>query len=1008
MLSFTSLQSNSILYSCYGQFLSPTEMHLVLVKPHSISYYLASQLYNNSEPDLELSFETTISSAYTFLLPSHKCQTIALLSEDFTLIILTAPLSQENPDQISEEDGQDSPIEETFCDQIRIAHVIPTSFSPLFASSGNQLFISVYPNSLCVVTFNQNSSSFVLEKNEIHFLKYLPSFLYGDPAHQQLISIDTRDNTIKHIELTQIQTALEQQSYDSSSLLFSKSESLEQEIEYFYFAAGHLLLITKEKIIIHDQCKSFDLVNHSGISTVHLNHQETGLYLSFQDGDFSLFDLNSHKFTHIQKLKPYKIITPIENNKLLLTSPTEKAVIFDPSSKSVFNIFPNQISNLVSMTTLDQQVIMADNRFLHSIGLGFYVTPSTIVNLNAERLFSVEQTTVVSTHNSTIILDSKSGEDISNNSSFETKQSTLYFCSYNSDWLLQFCPHKIVAFHKAAKEIFSYYIEIQHAVTANKTIIVASNSLSFIQFDGHQFQVIRSIDFSDEISSMSTYKDKFLILSTWRNLTVFVYDIESGNKLSERQPSLSGMKYVVRSICEVSNHIFFGTSRGDIICTEFDDSTGTILVYHEKHLSTSTIALSKISFENTEYLCVCSDKTYFIRLLDNHNIEIHPSNLGNTSYISQTCGNSAVLANSSVIFGQLEKGQIQFNQKELESPIQKVTTADSDTIIALLANKVLVIDALFFDIVKEIQLDPQFNYTNMNFFTMNKDKYIVLCAGKQQIEENKFSENGSILLVKNYNEILTPTVKMNGLPTTAIFSNNSLYICSGPFISKYSISPEMVFTLIKESPCIMLASDLIVTEHNVIVIDAFKSVSMFDLDLQKMSTDFCAKYLVSGCRVSDSSLLVSDSRGCVYSMNVAQNRIVVQSQMNLGETVTALSKWTHLDDIQCDVYIGITSKGSIQSFITGIDNALFESMEKLQNELETFLVKNGELSHFNYRAIYSPAYRESYEKYVDVTFLIGFQDLEDDDKAEIIAKSGITNADSIFELINSISKLNVQ
>ena len=219
MLSYTCSPPGSIIYSTYGHFLSPEEFHLVIVKPHSISYYLTNQVYDSAEPDVELPFEATIIGSHVFTLPSHQCSSIALITLDLTLIILSAPFSKEEG-QNTEEDEQDMPIERTVCDQIRSTHVIPSRYSPLFASANNQLYLSVYPNSLCVITFSDVNSSVVLEKNEIHFQKFIPRFLYGDSENQKIYSYDTVDNTIKIIDLEKVPAALEEQSFDSSDLLF--------------------------------------------------------------------------------------------------------------------------------------------------------------------------------------------------------------------------------------------------------------------------------------------------------------------------------------------------------------------------------------------------------------------------------------------------------------------------------------------------------------------------------------------------------------------------------------------------------------------------------------------------------------------------------------------------------------------------------------------------------------------------------------------------------------------
>lgn len=1058
MISYTCSPSGSIIYSTYGHFLSPEEFHLVIVKPHSVSYYLTSQIYDSADPDVELPFEATIIGAHMFTLPSRQCSSIALITLDLTLIILSSPFSKEGG-QNSEEDEQDIPIERTVCDQIRSTHVIPSRYSPLFASSNNQLFISVYPNSLCVITFSDVSSSVVLEKNEIHFQKFLPRFLYGDSISQKVYSYDTVDDTIKTIDIEKVPAALEEQSYDSSSLLFTEQISIQKDqneadfsVNFFIVQNNQFLVFTESELINQSTGERHALPNNAGVVSVSLEG-ENHLLISFKNGDFYGFDQISKQFIEYGNMKPFTSIVPIDEGDVMLFSKNEQPLIFSTTQKIEKFTFSNLMVNSLSLITVPHsvpgldQLLASNGEEVVSYGAGYPFNSSTITAFNGGRLFMIDDVILASNHNQTVVLNRINGEDASSeNPSFETNDTTLGFFKIveeSSFWFVQCCSKKIVAVKNDDKNsAVSFDIEIQHATFCehSNSIVVASNSLSVVKFDGKSFSVSLNIEINDEISSICVCKEKFLIVSLWKNLAVFVFDLDNGQKLSEFAFSQSATKFVVRSICESQGFVFFGTSRGEIICTNLNENSGELVEVCHSRVSTSTINLASIELEGSQFVCVSSDTTSLVSVSSENSFVVYPTNLGPTRVVIQSNSSEdenrvAVLSESNVQLGDFgNKRIIRINKKKLSSRVLKLLSIDESFSAALLKNELVVIDhRLPFEVVGNVPLSEDYNYTNCASFVVDEsdETIVAICAGLKTIEKDKFSENGRIFFVRNFNEIVeNSTIQTKGLPTAVTFVNGSLFVAAGPTIKRYNASKDLQFTLAKEAPGMMLASELIVSKpigsekvgdfFNVSIVDAFKSVAVFDFELHRIATDFLAKYLVAGCNETSlnddrSSFIVSDSKGGVYLMKVEGDRVVVESRMSFGEAVTGISRWKPIDlsfdhenSIFDSAFCGTTALGSIVAFFTRVNPKLFNAMKKLQTAMERFLIQNGELSHADYRSIYSPAYREPYIEYVDANFVAGILDFEEEDRNKILADNGIDDFEAIHEFLGSLEEFNIQ
>ena len=1013
MLSFTCSPPGSFVYTSFGHFLSPDEDHVVIVRPHSISYFQISQIYESSDPDVELPFEATIIGAYKFMIPSRQTSSIALITRDLILVVLSSP---ENSDD-------DVPIERTICDQIRCTHVIPSKYSPIFASSGNDLYISVYPNSLCVVTITDR-----LDKNEVHFNKFLPRFLFGDEWF--VYAFDLADNSLKLIGSDRIPKAIEDQMADSSDDVFIEKSVVEGSVDYFYYFNKNKLLFFKEKMIVFDDGKpqaSYDLQNDSGVIGVSDNNKNK-LFISFANGQFGAFDFDSKSFTCLANLAPFTNITFIDSDNILLSSPTEIPIIFSENSKSVKFIFSENLINSSTHLVLPHTIpdldrlLVAQKNEIFLYGYGFSYTPESITEINGDRLFVCDKYVIITKNDkTTFLVDFQEAE-----TQFISDQPTIYFYKYEK-WYVQFCANSIIALDDQNNKV-SLDIQIQHATSYKDTIAVASNaSIKILKFDGASFHEVSNIEVGDEISSLKICKEKFLIYSLWQNLNIFVFNIETCERLSEFNSSQFESKFVIRSICPSSDHVYFGTSRGDILCTSLNTETGILSEICRARISTSNVYLSSITINDHQYVCASSDFTYLIDIdSENNNLILYPTSFGPSRVVTQNYTSSSnessnkiyILNSTGAGCGEFQESKIiKIAKTTLDESIISLLYANvngSNFIICLMKDKLVALDAITCDVAHRINLEPDYSYMNCTQFNIYEDTIIGICAASHVVNQNKISGTGKIIFIKNLTSILDVVIETALIPTAIAFSNGSLFIASGSELIKYSITNDLQFTFIKKAPGIMLASKLLIHNDHLVLIDAFKSVSTYDFELHQISIDFLAKYLITGCSIPDSEnerYLVTDSYGNIYILGVEGEKIKTLSRANINDTITSITQWNPLPNLDNNkhYFCGTTSIGSIIIFLIGIDQSIFNKMERLQTGMEQYLVQNGELSHHNYRSLYSPSYRESYIKYIDINFLMGYQDFEKEDSTKLFADNQINDNDisEIQSIIEDIEKFTI-
>jgi hypothetical protein len=149
-------------------------------------------------------------------------------------------------------------------------------------------------------------------------------------------------------------------------------------------------------------------------------------------------------------------------------------------------------------------------------------------------------------------------------------------------------------------------------------------------------------------------------------------------------------------------------------------------------------------------------------------------------------------------------------------------------------------------------------------------------------------------------------------------------------------------------------------------------------------------------------LLVSDVRGNVYLLEQAEDRLITIGRYSIGEKVTSFSKWRAVPGQDLSTVVGVTSAGSILGF-RRLSGHLTAQLLACQDGLRAYHESSSGLSPAGYRAISSPSYRESSFGFVDGDLLLTLDDLDDGEKAPLLAQVPDDELPKILSVITAHS-----
>jgi hypothetical protein len=337
MLSFTLSPPGAVIYSAVGHFISSEQEHLLVVKIHSIEYYSISEFDDPPSPEIDIPLATTICGASKFSLPGSCYDNLAILSVDFTLIVLTHSGSQES----------DVPFERTVSDNLRNMHVLPTRFFPLFAAVENHLFISIYPNSLSLITCCGES----LEKNEIHFKKLMPTFL-GTFGRKLVIIEDSSTSRLKLLDIAKLPDLLGHATADSSAALEIVNVPFNEE--HFFMRNNIFYAFGNRLVRRFDFERELDWVILPITSTVVATNLTA---IAFANGDIFSFDPDSLSFAPICHQHGVEHIVDLRNGRLLLVVDDGPPVVYDRTENSVISTFSQNSTQFETAVVVPHSIV---------------------------------------------------------------------------------------------------------------------------------------------------------------------------------------------------------------------------------------------------------------------------------------------------------------------------------------------------------------------------------------------------------------------------------------------------------------------------------------------------------------------------------------------------------------------------------------------------------------------------------------------------------------------------
>lgn len=1004
MLSCVSSSPGHVVYACLARMISPQEDHLVIVKPHSVEYYQLGELDKSEEPLFNVPLNTTIVGASKFKISGRPCDDLALVTSDMSLIVFTYDETQ-----------PEFPMARTVSDQLRNPNVYNSPYAPLFASVETYLFISVYPNSLAVIKFGES-----LEKYEINFKQYIPCSLFSNAT--QLLSFDTTDNTIKTINIDLIPNTISTPSADSSSIFNTKKIGfnidyfLAKEQEFHIFGDGKYTVMTIDK-----ELYSIPLPCESKVFKAFFI--QNGIIVLFENRSYYHCLYDQKQFNQISIPMISSNIVDIGDSNLFMTSTESSPVIYNFTNSTTQNIMKDQLINSRSSCVIPhtikslEQVIVTNGTHpteIRSYGYG-YTFNSDIIDENAgNSLYAANGYVLFSQINKSIMLNDEQQEVSCNE--FIGDQETLLFYSIG-DWYIQVCTSCINGFDMKGSSV-KFEIPVQH-VTSNENIIAISSpqskSVKIISFSNNKFEEIGEIDVGHEISCLFLANQKYLIVTTWSKLDIMVYSLETKEQLNVFITKLLDIKFVVRSICQLDDLIVFGTSRGDVLVLKMLED-GSLIDTCYKRVSSTTIKLQQFTVNERKgfFIASTTPSLGFINSNeDSYELDVFPIKCGKCRAGIQNGPTSyALLLEDRTIFGSFDEPSIIcFNSKCIDEEILRISNLDNQNIALYTTNKIIIFNTLIYDVITTYELESNYQIMYLEPIRSGEKLYLAVCQAGTTIEEGKddFSEDGLLTILKFDGEKLCKfnnDLHLEHYATSVKVFNDLLYIAVGSTLCEYSYEIEgsdIKFTHRKTVDGLMISSDMDIFENRIALIDALKSIAVYDLssnDLRLISTDFMAKFLVTGCFIDKSRLLVSDNIGSIYQLEIVDGEPAANTigRYSVGETITSINRCNILPDSNNHVFVASTSKGSIFTFHI-IDGSDYQKLTKLQTNLASIMEASGELSLSKYHSIICAIYNEPYFGFIDAEFLRSYQIIEDLDKDKLRSQCGFAGDELVDDYI---------
>lgn len=987
MLALTSSAGGHVVDCLTGKFLAESESDCLIVKRHSLELYSFSDL-ENPEADFDVPLQATIQAAHAFKLPGSTFHSFALVTRDLSLVVfhhVTAP------------EGE-FPFEMSVINNVREPHAVST-ITPTLCAVQNHLFCAFYPRRLEVIVFKETG----VEKKRLFFRDLSVVAMISDDT-KLYVKSDTAQTLIHVFDCTKISGALEEEYEDAFAPVFTIR--LQNPLWTPVDIVNDSLLCKKGESGI----AMFDMEGKKkGKWKVPCSDKVLQLKYPFvvsRDGEIFEFK-HENGFVAIETVRNAKSILAVTDTVFVyLTKQEEIIEVFVRETKTVVHLPDTAMSKITSSLVVPHSVantdrlIVAREQWIRSYGLGYPFAADSVIDLTGNAIFAANGYVVVPAEDRTIVLSNDTLTPVELDG-FRCSETTLLFCNFGKQ-SVQVCPSGINFVGKKFVETE----KLHHAVSFSKYLAVAEPQKIVVYEvleNETELKEVRVVNTNDDISAILITESGYAVCGTWKKMSLIIVNIETGSQTE------IDVNVVIRSFCEFDGYLFYASSRGEVFAGKFT-SDGKIEGSVSKVAGKSAPSLSLIQIDGKTCVFVSGSHGRIIEMKEG-NLGLYPTDISapcqgavqldsdRTLIISADGLSVGSFSSPSIIL--IASTDIEANGSLLPLDQSRFAVVSNECVLELR-------DSLFLDKVATSKLEHE-GLICAESFAIGTNKYLAFCYLEKGNESGAhFVPPGSMSLYRITDSLelsLAASVDMECVATACKFSNGRIYVASGSSLVVYKVTEQddqkITIEKVTQADAGMIASKLAIDFGRVAVFDQFASAIVFSPELDTCVRDFLAKGLVTGCFLSDITLLVSDHSGNVYHLLIEDSRITTLGRFCVGEKIIGLHKWRPRPDCDREIFLGATSEGSIILF-SPLTKQIVDKLAAIEQKLVVELEKQGSLSHSLFRSLVGTNYIEPSCGFIDGDLWRDLDELEDTQQSEVIG-SATEESNIISELISQTS-----
>ncbi|EAY19690.1 hypothetical protein TVAG_432860 [Trichomonas vaginalis G3] len=1025
VLITTPLESGKAIYGCFGNFISPDGTTIAVVHPHSVELLTFNEETQNFETILDTPISSNIIDAQMIRTDRSHTDSLMLLCSNFSIL----HLSFEN--------------ETIACYEVksfRMEGAIPNK-TIIFKAHGQKIFLSLYQNLLYTIDF---SSNFTFE--EYFFEKFCPKRMFFS---ENVLIFEQNDYFI-------ITDNLSEALQSDDIIHYFKIVEIPFEIDYWFLKNQNLFIFTSQntntsnvQLHVHnisDFITSEFQNNSAKYFTFHSEHKKKVNYAELLSNESDIFVnldslenliINQENIFHLQNSSEIKLITEISQNILLYTTKYNGFAIID-TLQNRYLIPPEDIGTIRIHKTLKYQgekiyklVLCSGYRpsSLDIFGLALKFQKTAVIDsIKAEHLFFKENKIVISGNEKTVFIDKNTLSEITTNNLKTNRETINYF--QNENYEIQICPTEIFHFSHQNEKVTSLSSHTSSAIINDKFIVIKKSDTIISLFSHNEESIIflKEINIEGEICTFNFIYD-YLIVTTWDDKPVTVFDIEKGDIVSYYENT----RHLFVSCIEIGeNLVAFGTSTGTIIVGNLINGS-FVKTAEQKIVSTAAILssfpktiLALISGSEPTIIKVTQTTINFFPILG---VEMVKSSVWLSSSDIMTLNDNIVLFGQiiePVIVRQLtynfngiidclecsDNGQICFigredpfiqndglsfvsdqsfidliyqtnNQEENPNLTEENPTNYQENHDNLEQENSESVDEddseengrvvlrflnTNFDELGEIELDKSSSYNSCCMFSVSGRTFLAIATETKQ-------KVGQVIFIEKTDKSLIYLSELSfEKPVLDVtFASNSLIVSALNEITLHSVELTKDGSLYLTALSLQttrLITKLVSSGSRVMAISCMGDISIFECgygDLSLENVDDNARRIISGTFLGDYCAILCSLRGEIFGLRGSVGTFSMKnvSRVYIGSIMSTISPWMIITDSKHHEECVGTTLDGSIIMLTMVDDELFEKLSCMENAIIKFKEEKGDNFSANYRRLVTPYYDMPATGFVD-------------------------------------------